>query len=44
MVAIINNDSGIKDKHDLRDKRLCHPGYESESDSNRVISNVSYDI
>lgn len=40
MVAVVSNDSGIKSKHDLKDKKLCHPGYESEVDSNRIISNV----
>lgn len=41
MVVVVNNESGIKSKHDLIEKKFCHPGYDSEADSNRIISNVS---
>lgn len=41
VVAVIRDTSGIKSKHDLKDKNLCHPGYGYETDWTNILSNVS---
>lgn len=39
VVAVLNKKSNIKSKHDLQDKRFCHPGYGYESEWTRILSN-----
>ncbi|XP_018328245.1 transferrin [Agrilus planipennis] len=39
VVAVINNDAGISSKHDLKDKKLCHPGYGYETDWTTILAN-----
>ncbi|CAH1959218.1 unnamed protein product [Acanthoscelides obtectus] len=39
VVAVIDNNSRIKSKHDLRGKRLCHPGFGYETDWNKILAN-----
>lgn len=39
VVAVIDNNSGIKSRHDLKGKRYCHPGYGYETDWTTILSN-----
>ncbi|XP_017783463.1 PREDICTED: transferrin [Nicrophorus vespilloides] len=39
VVAVINDESGIKSKHDLRNKNFCHPGYGYETDWTDILAN-----
>lgn len=39
IVAVVDNRSGIKSRHDLKGRRYCHPGYGYESDWSTVLSN-----
>ncbi|XP_023309775.1 transferrin [Anoplophora glabripennis] len=39
VVAVVNNNAGIKSKHDLKGKRFCHPGYGYETDWTRILAN-----
>lgn len=40
LVAVVANAANIRQKHDLRGKRYCHPGYGYEADWTRILSNV----
>ncbi|XP_048517219.1 transferrin [Dendroctonus ponderosae] len=39
LVAIVANAANIRQKHDLRGKKYCHPGYGYEADWTRILSN-----
>ncbi|KAJ8938556.1 hypothetical protein NQ314_011445 [Rhamnusium bicolor] len=39
VVAVVNDKTGIKSRHDLRGKRYCHPGYGYETDWTRILAN-----
>ncbi|XP_074025807.1 transferrin 3 [Leptinotarsa decemlineata] len=39
VVAVIDNNSEIKSRHDLGGKKFCHPGYGYETDWTRILSN-----
>ncbi|KAJ8921781.1 hypothetical protein NQ315_008407, partial [Exocentrus adspersus] len=39
VVAIANDRSGIKSRHDLKGKRYCHPGYGYEENWTRILAN-----
>lgn len=39
VVAVINDASGIKSQYDLKNKRLCHPGYGYETDWTNILAN-----
>lgn len=39
VVAVIDNRANIKSRHDLKDKKFCHPGYGYEADWTRILSN-----
>lgn len=41
VVAVVDNEADIHTVHDLRGKRLCHPGYGLESHWTEVLLNVS---
>lgn len=41
VVAVIRDNADIKNRDDLRSKRLCHPGYGYESNEwTRTLANV----
>ncbi|XP_076253125.1 transferrin 3 isoform X1 [Rhynchophorus ferrugineus] len=39
VVAVVSNHANIKSKHDLKNKKYCHPGYGYEADWTRILSN-----
>ncbi|KAH1020339.1 hypothetical protein HUJ04_010018 [Dendroctonus ponderosae] len=39
LVAVVANAANIRQKHDLRGKKYCHPGYGYEADWTRILSN-----
>ncbi|CAG9863748.1 unnamed protein product [Phyllotreta striolata] len=40
VVAVVDNASGIKSRHDLKNKKYCHPGYGYETDDwSKILSN-----
>ncbi|KAL3278705.1 hypothetical protein HHI36_016239 [Cryptolaemus montrouzieri] len=39
VVAVLDKKAGIKSRHDLQDKRFCHPGYGYQSDWTTILSN-----
>lgn len=39
VVAVVTKESGITSRHDLKEKRYCHPGYGYETDFNRILAN-----
>ncbi|KAK5650025.1 hypothetical protein RI129_001054 [Pyrocoelia pectoralis] len=39
VVAVIDDEARIKTRYDLRDKRLCHPGYGYEADWTQILAN-----
>ncbi|XP_060523755.1 transferrin [Cylas formicarius] len=39
VVAVVGNHANIRSRHDLRNKRFCHPGYGYETDWTRILSN-----
>lgn len=40
VVAVVDKSSGIRSRHDLKEKKYCHPGYGYETDWSRIIANV----
>lgn len=39
IVAVVDNRSGIRSRHDLKGKRYCHPGYGHNTEWSRILSN-----
>ncbi|KAL1508850.1 hypothetical protein ABEB36_003680 [Hypothenemus hampei] len=39
IVAVVSNKGNIRNKHEVRGKRYCHPGYGYEADWTRILSN-----
>ncbi|KAG5884685.1 hypothetical protein JTB14_000382 [Gonioctena quinquepunctata] len=39
VVAVIDNKSNIKSRHDLEGKKFCHPGFGYDTDSTKILAN-----
>ncbi|XP_031358132.1 transferrin-like, partial [Photinus pyralis] len=39
VVAVVDDEARIQTRYDLRDKRLCHPGYGYEADWTQILAN-----